>query len=63
MSVADTLFDAVAELDAYIAEVANGVDGWGEASPRGPHFAELLDVRDRMNKLRERIDGLYADLR
>lgn len=58
MSVSDTLHDAVAELDEYIAEVASGEDGWGEANPRGPYFAELLDVRDRMNKLREKIDRL-----
>ena len=63
MSVADTLADAVRELDSYIAEQAEGADGWGEANPRGPYFGELLDVRDRMNKLREKIDGLYADPR
>ena len=61
MSVSDTLHDAVVELDRYIAEQSEGSDGWGEANPRGPYFGELLDVRDRMNKLREKIDGLYAD--
>lgn len=60
MSASDTLFDAVAELNRYIDEQADGTDGWGEANPRGPYFAELLDVRDRMNKLREKIDGLYG---
>ena len=60
MSVSDTLHDAVAELDAYIAEQSKGSDGWGEANPRGPYFGELLDVRDRMNNLRIKIDSLYA---
>lgn len=61
MSVADTLHDAVAELDAYIAEQAEAEDGWGEANPSGPHYAELIDVRNRMHALRAKIDGLYAD--
>lgn len=61
MSVSDVLHDAVAELDNYIEEQRKGTDGWGEANPRGPYFGELLDVRDRMNKLREKIDGLYSE--
>ena len=60
MSVADTLHDAVAELDGYIAERADDGTGWGEANPSGPHYAELIDVRDRMHALRQKIDGLYA---
>lgn len=60
MSVSDTLHDAVADLNRYIEEQADGKTGWGEANPRGRYFAELLDVRDRMDKLREKIDRLYG---
>jgi hypothetical protein len=58
VSVSDTLFDAVSQLNNYIDEQRNSRH-WGEASPDGPYFAELLDVRDRMDKLREKIDRLY----
>lgn len=59
MSVADTLSDAVSDLDRYIAEALRDPTGWGEANPDGPYYAELLDVRERMNALRAKIDGLY----
>lgn len=57
MSVADTLHDAVAELDEYIRTGAE----WGEASTGAPWHAELLDVRERMQALRVKIDGAYAE--
>lgn len=60
MSVADTLFDAVNELNDYLAEHADA-GGWGEASPSGPYYAELIDVRDRMKALQLKIDSLYSN--
>lgn len=57
MSVADTLHDAVADLDEYIR---TGAD-WGEASTDAPWHAELLDVRERMDSLRKQIDQATMD--
>jgi hypothetical protein len=51
MSVADTLYDAVSELDEYLD------DGGGEAWPGQDYHAELLDTRDRMERLRCKIDA------
>lgn len=51
MSVADALSDAVADVDAYLR------DGSGEAWPGQPYHEELLDVRDRMERLRCKIDA------
>lgn len=51
MSVADTLHDAVADLDSYLT------DGIGEAWSGQPYHGELLDIRDRMETLRCKIDA------
>jgi hypothetical protein len=51
MSVADTLSDAVSELDDYLRE------GSGEAWPGQSYHETLCDVRDRMERLRCKIDA------